>query len=115
MVSVAVLQAQLFRLFTLAYKDGLQLKVHYKDRVYMITVEPTGESYRRTNYKKSKGQKVGIQLETHKCKTCKSLIIANICVNGDCPSNANRPKHRPYFGRAKAASKPPNKGPDTPQ
>lgn len=115
MVSIKTLQAHIFKLFNLAYADGLQLKVYYKDRVYLLTLEPTGEAYHRTNYKKSKGQKVGIQLETHKCKTCKSLIIANICVNGDCPSNANRPKHRPYFGRAKAESTLPNKGPDTPQ
>jgi len=88
MLSLPSLHRNLYRLFMMAEEDGLRIKVAYKKKVYILTIERTKEKFVRTNGVKKgyKHRPTGINLKTSMCEFCKSVVLGNICVNKNCPS-----------------------------
>lgn len=93
MLSVTNLQNNLFPLFKLAGPEGLTIDVHYKDRVYKLTIQTTEKRYdyrqgsTSAGRKQYKNKKLGIQVSTSICATCSNVRVAAICMNKQCPSN----------------------------
>lgn len=90
MLSLDHLRMNMFKLFALGYHEGLQIKVHYHKRVYLVTIEPTGEEYLMRPWalrKRLAIQKKPIKLNTDVCATCGSITLGDICINKLCPTN----------------------------
>lgn len=93
MLTTSHLQTHLADLFTLAYRGGISLKVGYKKRVYILTIQLTGEEYVPSEYLKlrrreraKKRRKGNVALNVIDCATCGFSEVAGICINKKCPS-----------------------------
>lgn len=85
MVSVLQLQKQIFKVFSLAKNDGLQLKIHYKSIVYILTIERTNETHDYNYNRKRPGtEKKGVQLKTGVCPKCGNMMIGTTCMSKQC-------------------------------
>lgn len=93
MVSVTTLQRNLFKLFALGFRDSVELKVHHKGRVFICTIQRTGESYIMPDYAKVRRRqkrlakvKKNVALDIKDCETCGFSEVNGICINKKCPS-----------------------------
>jgi len=88
-LSLQVLKDNLHRIFVLSRTDKFEFQTVYKDKVYIVSIEPTSDIYikppptmtrRRFDIKKD----VAIQLAD--CKTCRSVVVSGVCINKACNS-----------------------------
>lgn len=87
MLSISQLRKNLFPVFKLLKDTGATMDVVYDNKVYELTVRQTNKSPKRTRAKKERVQTVQ-SLPVTPCPACGSLLVAGICMNTACPTNA---------------------------
>jgi hypothetical protein len=90
MISARHLRDYLNEMLRLAWTSGISFKLHYKDRVFLLTIEPTGETYKRRPPKRKKKGKVYVYL--NECEECRGILVSGMCIEKSCPSN-NQESH----------------------
>lgn len=71
--------------------DGINLKLVYKQEVYIVNILKSGEKYVPQRARRIRNQqaskKTGVVLNLTDCPDCHSLLAQGICVNRECISN----------------------------
>ena len=90
MISASHLQRNLAAIFRLAQKTGMVFKMHFRDRIFLINIEPTGERYDRARWaphKKMRARKKAVNIVLDDCKICGGVSISGMCLRKSCPTN----------------------------
>jgi hypothetical protein len=89
MLSLTNLHKHFFKLWALSINDGLSIKVNYHKKVYLLTIQPTGEYYTRVTMRQSARdarRKKAVSIKIEVCPTCEGVVAGGICLNRRCDS-----------------------------
>lgn len=87
MISVKHLKNNLHQLFKLAEGGGITFKLHYKDMVFDMKLQPTGEVYHGPRKRRKRSDiKGGIRLYVDECPQCNSVRVEGRCISKTCAS-----------------------------
>lgn len=77
-------------LLTIARDGGISVKVVYKEAVYRVTIQDTGERVEMHRWSKEAKQRAkhkAINMTIQNCPSCYSIIAGDVCMNRKCPTN----------------------------
>lgn len=91
MVGLTYLSSRLHRFASLVAETGgnggASIEVHYKDKVYLLSLVPTGEKYVYKTQNNSAPRKPGIKLQTSDCPKCGGIRVGGHCISAKCDTS----------------------------
>lgn len=88
MISARALRDNLNPLLKMSQRSGMDLRLHYKGKVYRLRLEPTDEVYKKPRQTR-KTKKGKVMLLMRDCRECLGILVDGKCVNKRCPSYRN--------------------------
>lgn len=86
-ISLTQLRKYFYHIFLLMTDTHISFRVSHRNKIYIMTIEPTGElikrRYRRSKLNPRNRVDPGL-IEASLCPNCGELMLAGVCMNKDC-------------------------------